>query len=104
MRMIKKFEDFIKEEAISGTIYGIGKSFGPGSPDTNLPNTINYNDTSVVLADDNHFYSKDEFIQLIQDFRSNFPTQYQEYLKNGGTDKFNEFNINYILKQKKMLN
>ena len=77
MRMIKKFEDFIKEEAISGAEYGIGKSFGPGSPDSSIPNTINYNDTSVILADDSHFYSKDEF---------------------------NKFNINYILKQKKMLN
>ena len=103
MIMIKKFEDFIKEEAISGTEL-VGRSFGPGSPDSSIPNTINYNDTSVILADDNNFYSKDEFIQLIQDFRSNFPTQYQEYLKNGGTDEFNKFNINYILKQKKMLN
>ena len=93
MRMIKKFEDFIKEEAISGAEYGIGKSFGPGSPDSSIPNTINYNDTSVILADDSHFYSKDEFIQLIQDFRSNFPTQYQEYIKNGGTNEFNTLSL-----------
>lgn len=102
--MIKKFKDFINEEAISGTEYGIGKSFGPGSPDSSIPNTINYNDTSTILASDNKFYTKDDFMNSIQDFRSNFPTQYQEYLKNGGTDEFNKFNINYILKQKKMLN
>ena len=101
--MIKKFEDFIKEEAISGTEL-VGRSFGPGSPDSEIPNTINYHDTSVILASDNHFYTIDDFMDLIQDLRSNFQTQYQEYIKNGGTDEFNKFNINYILKQKKMLN
>ena len=89
MRMIKKFEDFIKEEAISGTEL-VGRSLGMGSPDTNLPNTINYNDTSTILASDNEFYAKDNFINLLQDFRSKFPTQYQEYLKNGGTDEESE--------------
>lgn len=101
--MIKKFKDFINEEAISGTEL-VGRSFGPGSPDSEIPNTINYNDTTTILASDNKFYAIDNFMNLLQDFRSNFPTQYQEYIKNGGTDEFNKFNINYILKQKKMLN
>jgi hypothetical protein len=102
MMMIKKFSEFIKEEAISGTEL-IG-SLGVASPDSTIPNTINYNDTKTILAIDNKFYVKDDFIDLLQNFRSDFPTEYQEYIKNGGTDEFKEFNINYILKQKKMLN
>jgi hypothetical protein len=100
MRMIKKFEDFIKEEAISGAEYGIGKSFGPGSPDSSIPNTINYNDTSVILADDNRFYTIDEYNDI-----------YTDYLGKGGTplDGFNKKNIDIILDffknyKKKMLN
>lgn len=97
--MIKKFSDFINEEAISGTEL-VGRSFGPGSPDNNLPNTINYNDTTTILASDNKFYAKDDFTDLIQDFRSSFPTQYQEYKKNGYTDEFNQSNIDMILSLK----
>lgn len=85
--MIKKFDEFIKEEAISGTEL-IGRSFGPGSPDSSIPNTINYNDTSVILASDNQFYTIDEYTDL-----------YQNYLKNGGNplDGFNRENIDIIL-------
>lgn len=87
MTMIKKFDEFIKEEAISGTEL-IGRSFGPGSPDSSIPNTINYNDTSVILASDNQFYTIDEYTDL-----------YQNYLKNGGNplDGFNRENIDIIL-------
>lgn len=87
MRMIKKFEDFINEEAISGTEL-VGRSFGPGSPDSSIPNTINYNDTSVILADDNRFYTIDEYNDI-----------HTDYLGKGGTplDGFNKKNIDIIL-------
>jgi hypothetical protein len=99
MTMIKKFSEFIKEE-ISGTELGIDGSFGPGSPASSVPNTINYNDTTTILGD-GEFYTEDNFKKLLDDFKVNFRTEYDEYIKNGGTDEFNDFNINYILKQKK---
>ena len=96
--MIKKFSEFINEEAISGTEL-VDRSFGAGSPASSVPNTINYNDTSVILAKDNRFYSKDSFLELLQKFLSDFKTEYQDYINNGGKplDDFNEYNIDMIL-------
>jgi hypothetical protein len=94
--MIKKFSEFIKEE-ISGTEFGIDGSFGPGSPHSSVPNTINYNDTSTISSDDNTFYTKDEFMKELDDFRSKFPTEYQYYLKKGYNNEFNKSNIDMIL-------
>jgi hypothetical protein len=99
MTMIKKFSEFIKEEAISGTEFGIDGSFGPGSPASSVPNTINYNDTKTILASNNKFYTKDDFIDLLQKFLLDFKTEYQDYINNGGKplDDFNEYNIDMIL-------
>lgn len=96
MTMIKKFKEFINEEAISGTEL-VDRSFGPGSPASSVPNTINYNDTSTILSDNNTFYTKDEFMKELDDFRSKFPTEYQNYLKKGYNNEFNKSNIDMIL-------
>lgn len=85
--MIKKFNQFIKEE-ISGT--ELVGPVGPAYGETRLQNkTINSFDTNVIYSDlDSKIYTIDEYNDL-----------YQDYLKVGGKplDGFTKENIDIIL-------
>jgi hypothetical protein len=85
--MIKKFNQFIKEEVSGTELVG---PVGPAYGETRLQNkTINQHDTSVVYSDlDGNFYTIDEYNEL-----------YNEYLKMGGQplDGFSKENIDTIL-------
>jgi len=90
-RTIKKFKNFIKEEAISGTEIPTNPNFsyfGPAYGTQKSPNTINLHDTTVILASDNKFYAEDDYNDM-----------YQDYLKKGGKplDGFSLENIDIIL-------
>jgi hypothetical protein len=81
--MIKKFKQFIKEEASTELPTGPGGSFGPAFGETRVQNkTINYHNTNIIFSEiDNKFYTIDEFNDL-----------YNEYLKIGGKENLSEFN------------
>jgi hypothetical protein len=85
--MIKRFNDFIKEE-VSGTEL-IGP-MGPGYGETGLQNkTVTSHDTNVIFCDlDSKFYTIDDYNNI-----------YQEYLKKGGKplDGFSLENIIEII-------
>lgn len=85
---IKKYIDFIKEEAISGTEL-IGH-MGPAYGETRLQNkTINTFDTDVIYSEiGGRIYTMDEYNQM-----------YQDYLKAGGSplDGFSKENLDTIV-------
>jgi len=85
--MIKKFEDFIKEEVSGTELVG---PIGPGYGETGLQNkTMNTHDTKVIFCDiDSKFYTIDDYNNI-----------YSEYLKNGGKplDGFSLENIIEII-------
>lgn len=85
--MIKRFNDFIKEE-VSGTEL-IGP-MGAGYGETGLQNkTVTSHDTNVIFCDlDSKFYTIDDYNNI-----------YQEYLKIGGKplDGFSLENIIEII-------
>jgi len=83
--MIKRFNDFIKEE-VSGTEL-IGP-MGPGYGETGLQNkTVTSHDTNVIFCElDSKFYTIDDYNNI-----------YQEYLKNGGEPLYG-FSLENIIK------
>jgi hypothetical protein len=83
--MIKRFNDFIKEE-VSGTEL-IGP-MGPGYGETGLQNkTVTSHDTNVIFCDlDSKFYTIDDYNNI-----------YQEYLKKGGKP-LDGFSLENIIK------
>ena len=85
---IKKYIDFIKEEAISGT--ELVGPIGPAYCETRLQNkTINSFDTDVIYSEiGGRIYTMDEYNQM-----------YQDYLKAGGSplDGFNKENLDTIV-------
>ena len=85
--MIKKFNQFIKEE-ISGT--ELVGPVGPAYGETRLQNkTVDADDTTVIYSDiDSKIYTYDEYNNL-----------YSDYLKMGGSPLhgFSKENINIIL-------
>ena len=87
--MIKRFNDFIKEEVSGTELVG---PMGPGYGETGLQNkTITSHDTNVIFCDlDSKFYTIDDYNNI-----------YQEYLKKGGKplDGFSLENIIEILEQ-----
>ncbi len=70
--MIKRFNDFIKEEVSGTELVG---PMGPGYGETGLQNkTVTSHDTNVIFCDlDSKFYTIDDYNNI-----------YQEYLKKGG--------------------
>ena len=84
--MIKKFNEFIKEE------FSLVGAVGPNYGETRLQNkTINSHHTNLIFCDmDNKFYSIDDYNEL-----------YNNYLKNGGkaipNPEFSLENIEKIL-------
>jgi hypothetical protein len=87
--MIKRFEDFIKEEVNGTELIG---PMGPGYGETGLQNkTVTSHDTNVIFCDlDSKFYTIDDYNNI-----------YSSYLKNGGKplDGFSLDNIIEILEQ-----
>ncbi len=83
--MIKRFNDFIKEE-VSGTEL-IGP-MGPGYGETGLQNkTVTSHDTNVIFCDlDSKFYTIDDYNNI-----------YQKYLKKGGKP-LDGFSLENIIK------
>jgi len=87
--MIKRFEDFIKEEVSGTELVG---PMGPAYGETSTQNkTVTSHDTNVIYCDlDSKFYTIDDYNNI-----------YQEYLKNGGKplDGFSLENIIEIIKK-----
>jgi hypothetical protein len=95
MAKIKKFNQFVTEEAISGTEIPTmrnGSYFGPAYGDTVPPKTINKSHTTVAQSDNDGFYTEDEYNELRTAF-----------LKSGGltselpSDGFSKENIDFML-------
>ena len=83
--MIKRFNDFIKEEVSGTELVG---PMGPGYGETGLQNkTVTSHDTSVIFCDlDSKFYTIDDYNNI-----------YQEYLKKGGKP-LDGFSLENIIK------
>jgi hypothetical protein len=83
--MIKRFNDFIKEEVSGTELVG---PMGPGYGETGLQNkTITSHDTNVIFCDlDSKFYTIDDYNNI-----------YQEYLKKGGKP-LDGFSLENIIK------
>jgi hypothetical protein len=79
--MIKKYDQYIKE--LSGTEW-IG-SVGPAFGETEIPNTLDNGDTSIIEVD-GVFYTNDDYLDL-----------YQNHLKRGGIPLFG-FNKENLIK------
>jgi hypothetical protein len=83
--MIKRFNDFIKEEVSGTELVG---PMGPGYGETGLQNkTVTSHDTNVIFCDlDSKFYTIDDYNNI-----------YQEYLKKGG-NPLDGFSLENIIK------
>jgi hypothetical protein len=83
--MIKRFNDFIKEEVSGTELVG---PMGPGYGETGLQNkTVTSHDTNVIFCDlDSKFYTIDDYNNI-----------YQEYLKKGGKP-LDGFSLENIIK------
>jgi hypothetical protein len=102
MRAIKSYDEFVNEEAISGTevpvpLNGKGSYFGAAYGDTESPNTIDSGDTTVRYSKiDGRFYSILDYQEIYDEFvekGGDINTLTNDKTKNG----MSEENISIIL-------